>query len=182
MNQKAVRIHECIRSLAQRPNEIISGTVVAGSVDEANCTISVQPSDDGEPISGVRLSAVTGSDSGLILFPAEGSDVVIGCVDGPGEWSLLLAAELAKVTCKIGHVHCIIDQEKISLINQDTVFNVLDHAFKMATSAESLGGLLRDLVSYIMALTVATPAGTSSVPINSPSFNSLLTRIGNLLT
>ena len=182
MNKTAIRIGDSIRNIAYKPNEIISGIVVAGSVDLTEYTMSVQPADDGAPIAGVNLNAITGSSDGVILVPADGSNVVVGCVDGPGEWVLLRASELVKVIVTIGAVTLNMDGSTIQLQNSDVVLQMTDSLFKLNTPGESFYNLLKDLINYIAALTVPTAAGTSGVPVNVASFNALLPRLDHLLT
>ena len=52
MTKNSVKISAGIRALTRQPNEIISGVVVAGSVDEGNQTISVIP--DGQDKSNTQ--------------------------------------------------------------------------------------------------------------------------------
>ena len=182
MTKNTAKIKSGIRTLAGSPHEIISGTVVTDSVDSSDYTISVQPSDDGDAIHGVRLNAVTGDGNGVILFPSENSNVIIGSIDGPGEWVLLRASEITKAVIKIESVNCLVDSRQVNIQNGRMVFNVSDSVFKMNAASESLYQLLKDCFTYLTALTVPTPSGTSSVPVNVADFNNLITRIDNLLT
>ena len=166
-------------ALAYHPNEIISGTVV--SVDTSAYTISVQPSDDGAPIDGVTLNTVTGSDNGVVIFPAAGSDVIIGRVDGPGEWTLIKTGEITKASVKIGNITCVADNTKVTVTNNNVILEISDSAFKLNTASESLFQLLQDLITYITALTVPTSTGPSGVPANVADFTALLSRLNNLL-
>ena len=182
MNQKTSKISAGLRALAHKPNEIISGTVVPGSLDMAGNTITVQPSDDGEPIEGVRLNAIMGDANGLVLYPADNSNVVIGSIDGPGEWILLRASDLVKLTATISNVSMEIDDSNITFTNSGLIFNISDTLFKVSTGGDSLHNLLQDLIKDITLLTVSTGTGVSSTPVNTASFNTLITRLGNLLT
>ena len=182
MTKNIAKIKEGLRALAHRPNEITSGTVVPGSVNTAECTMSVQLTDDSAPIEGVLLNTVAGNNNGLVLFPKDGSDVVIGTIDGPGAWTLIRAGELTKAAITIGNVTYEIDETQVNVKNGNIVFNVGTDVFKMNTPGESLFQLLNDLITGITLLTVGTGVGPSTVPINVATFNSLLTRLNNLLS
>ena len=181
MNRNTAKINAGIRRLASKPNEIISGTVVSGSIDTGENTITVQPA-EGAPVAGVRLNAITGDNNGMILIPEEGSNVIIGSIDGPGECVLLRASEISKASVTIGDVNWVMDGDNITLQNSNVVLNLSESLLKLSTASESLFTLLRDLIKCITLITVPTPAGTSGAPLNVPDFNSLQTRLSNLLT
>ena len=182
MNKNAAKIRTSIRTLVSKQYEIISGTVISGSVDADALTMSVQPSDGGMPIDGVMLSTIINTDRGLVLFPSDDSNVVIGCIDGPGEWTLIKANKVDRVYIKLNSLTYEMDTEHISIQNGDTVLKLSDSLFMMKTGSENMFTFLKDLLTYIKALTVPTPSGTSGIPINSSDFDSLITRLDNLLT
>ncbi len=181
MNKNTAKIKSGIRELADKDNEIISGTFVAGSFSSISNTISVLPSSGGLPIEGVMLNTITGSTNGFIIYPADGSNVVIGTIDGPGEWILLRAADLVKAAITIGTVVYEIDNTQVSIVNGALTLNVGNTVFKMNTATDGLYALLHDLISAITMLTVPTTGGPSGVPINVLAFNALLTRLESLL-
>ena len=180
MSKNAARINAGIRALTSQPYEIISGTVV--TVDTSAYTVTVQPPGDGAPIEEVRLSAITGFGDGLVLLPKADSNVIIGSVDGPGEWVLIRASEITNATLKIGHVVYEMDESNIRVQNNNVLLNVGNSVFKMNTAGESLFQLLQDLITYTSALTVSTSTGPSGPPLNISDFNSLLSRLTNLLS
>ena len=182
MNRNTSKIKEGIRSLANQPYEIISGTVVAGSVDTHACTMSVRPSDRDTAIEGVLLNAITGSGDGMVIFPRDGSNVIIASVDGPGEWTLIKASEITKATITIGNAKYEMDNSAVNIQSGSVVFNVSTSSFKLNTASESLFQLLKDLITGITLLTVGTSTGPSSVPVNVATFNGLITRLSNLLS
>src|ERR1043165_160054 len=137
MSKNAAKINEGIRQLATNAVEIISGTTVPGSVDEDNFTLSVQPTDGGASIENVILNAVAGNPNGLILFPKDGSNVVIGSIDGPGEWTLIKTDELSKARITIGGVKYEMDDTQLTVQNGSVIFNLSDSVFKMNTASES---------------------------------------------
>ena len=182
MSKNTAKIKAGIQVLADKPYEIISGTVVAGSVNTSEYTMSVLPTNGGEPIAEIMLSTITENNSGLVLIPKDGSNVVIGSVDGTGEWTLLKANELDKATITIGNVIYEIDAAQVNIQNGSSVLNIGSSMFKMHTASESLFGVLKDLITGITLLTVSTSAGNSTVPVNIATFNDLLTRLNNLLS
>ncbi len=181
MNKNTAKIKSGFRELAANENEIISGTVVTGSFNSSTNTISVLPTGGGLAICGVLLNTITGSTNGFIIYPADGSNVVIGTIDGPGEWILLRAADLVKAGITIGNVVYEIDNDQVSIVNGALTLNVGTTVFKMNTATDGLYALLHDLITAITLLTVPTTGGPSGVPINVLAFNALLTRLGSLL-
>lgn len=182
MSKNTAKIREGFAALSEKSPEIISGTVVPGSIDTGALTCRVQPTDNSAPIEGVMLNAVAENSNGLILFPKDNSNVIIGCVDGPGEWTLLRASEIDKAQITIGPVLCEIDANRVEFKNGSVVLDIGAAVFKMNTAGESLYQLLKDLVTGISVLEVVTAGVTSSVPTNAATFTSLLTRLNNLLS
>ena len=101
MTKNISNIKAGIVALTHRTNELISGTVVPGSLDEDSYTISVLPTAGTDAIDGVLLNAITENGNGLILFPADNSNVIIGSIDGPGEWTLIRASDITIGTSKV---------------------------------------------------------------------------------
>lgn len=179
MSKNAARINAGIRALAHKPFEIISGTVA--STDAGAGTMTVKPADDGEAINNVRLSAITGSTDGLIIYPDADSNVVIGTIDGPGEWVLLKASKITKAVIKIGSVSYEMNDSKVTITNSNTILDISDTVFKVKTASESLFDIINDLITQITLITVPTSAGPSGVPVNATAFTTIATRLGNLL-
>lgn len=182
MNRNLVRIREGIQSLTSGQYELISGTVVPGSVNLTDYCVTVLPTNGEVPVDGVMLSSVINNGNGLIMVPADGSNVVIGSVDGPGEWSVIKASDVIKVIVTIGSVRFEMNDAHVNIQNGSVQFDISNSVFKVNTPSESLYQLLKDCFTYITALTVSTPSGTSSFPINVADFNNLITRLDNLLT
>ncbi len=180
MTKNAAKISEGIRALTKRPYEIMSGSVVAGSVDEVNQTISVIPDGLDGKIEGVMLGAVSAATDCMVMLPKEGSHVVIGSVDGPGNWILLQPSEVTKVLVSIGNTSCTISESGVQIESGSTVFKV-ESLIKIATASESMYGILNDLITAITLITVPTSTGPSGLPVNAASFNTIATRLSNLL-
>ena len=76
---------------------LMTGKVVAGSVDMGalTCTVQLTGDDTTAPTEGVQLNVVTpGSGTGMILFPADNSNVIVGSVDGGGSYQLIWCDQL----------------------------------------------------------------------------------------
>ena len=181
MSKNGAQLKTAIKELAIQPYEVRSGTVVAGSLDTTEYTITVQTEEEGAAIAGVRLNGITGTDSGCITYPKEGSHVVIASINGPGEWVLLQASELTEAVLKIGAVTVTINEAAIRAVNSNVILDIGDTVFKMNTASESLHGLLKDLLTHIKAITVTTSMGPSGLPINLADFVALEARLDNLL-
>jgi hypothetical protein len=181
MTKNTAKIKAGITLLAHKPYEILSGTVVSGSVDTEANTISVQTGIDSMPIQSVMLTAVAGENSGLIIVPKEGSHVIIGSIDGPGHWVLLRASELTNVILRIGAVRLQVDDNGIKIESGNAVLDI-GSLIKINTSGESLFTLLNDLITAVSLLTVGTHSGPSTPPVNVASFSALIPRLNNLLS
>lgn len=110
------KIIEGIRQLTHKPYELVSGTVVPGSVDadEYTCSIRLTHMDDTDtPLANVMLSAVTENGNGVIRIPADGSNVIIGSVGGRGQYFLVHCSNLAKVLVTIGDTTCQVDGDGV---------------------------------------------------------------------
>lgn len=113
---RARKITDAITGLGNKHIELLSGVVVAGSVDLAEYTCSVLLSsqdEDDEPMPGVLLSSVTENGNGVILVPADGSNVIIGSIDGPGEHFIVRCSDLVKVVVTIGDTTLVMDGSSI---------------------------------------------------------------------
>jgi|GEM_PF-473765 len=116
MSQLETQIALAIGDIAQKaknrgrlryPN--MPGKVVAGSIDTAalTCSVILDIDDDGsaEPIqtTGVTLGVKPdGSTNGLILYPADGSNVVVGELEDGSGWTLLRCSDLTRLQVVIG--------------------------------------------------------------------------------
>ena len=109
-------LKDIFKSLGRDPRlHIVVGTVTEVDIDKL--TIDVQPADGGAPIEDVRLRAsVDGQSTGLILIPAIGSSVVIGCIDGDDtQPAVLLCSEIEKASITIDGVVLEVSPSGISL-------------------------------------------------------------------
>jgi hypothetical protein len=69
----------------------------------------------------------------------------------------------------------------VKIESGNTVIEV-ESLIRIATASESLHGILNELITAITLITVPTPAGPSGVPVNAATFNTIVTRLSNLLS
>lgn len=166
MSKDQRNIQQSIRAISHREIEVLSAIVV--SVDESAFTMEVRPSlyedADVETIT-VTLNAISNNGNGYILYPSINSHVVIGSVDGPGEYTLIRASDITKAVVKIG----------------DQVLTMDGNKYGFVKGSESMKKLLDDLIIAIKAITVTTSTGPSGIPINATDFNNIKTRVDNFL-
>jgi hypothetical protein len=179
MSKNGLRIRRAIKELAKSEPEILSGTVVAGSLNTGLQTVNILVSDSSRQIEGVSLSSISGNGNGLIIVPKDNSNVIIGSVDGFGAWTVLKTNELKQVLLKIGDALLDINGTDISVKQGDTVMQLTETAVKIGTSSESMFDLLKDLVDAIKTITVA---GTPIDGTATTNLTLLSSRINNLLT
>ena len=180
MNRDSVRILSGLRELSRRPNELVSGKVVVGSVDIEGNTMSVVLSGSGKIIDNVLLKATGDGPDGVITIPEEGTDVVVGSIDGPGQWTMIQASKVARWQVKMDDRSVVVSTESID-INSGTAHIKLGEKISVSVGAENLYSLLYDILDAIKLITVTTSSGPSSVPVNVLAFDAILLRLNNLL-
>jgi len=181
MTKNAAKIKAGIKALTHKPYEIVSGTVVPGSIDMEQYTISVQPSDGSDPIESVMLNAISADGNGMILYPIDGSSVIIGTIDGPGEWTILKACDLVKIVVMIGANVIEMDTNQIVFTQGSAMLTMTGGKFSMKNGSTDLNTLLGNILSHILAMTVSTGTGPSGTAINTPDFLSDQSSLGELL-
>ena len=147
MNKNRAQIKAGIRSLAAQDYNIIGGTMVAGSTDAAAGTISVLPADGRPAIDGILLGVVTENENGIIVYPSDDSDVIIGSANGSGTWFLLKASTITKATIKIGGSSSTITDGLIQF--NDGSLGGLTKTQELKTQLDKTTTLLQHLVATI---------------------------------
>lgn len=111
------KIKQGLRNITAAGYEIFSGT--AKNVDEGSGLMDVvlDDNEDGDPVPGVRLRALTDVMDGVLVIPEEGSDVIIGSIYGAGYYFLIMASKVEKFIVKIGAMSLVIDQNGIVFNN-----------------------------------------------------------------
>ena len=99
---------------------VMMGSVVAGSVDEeqGTCKVLLSVNDENTQTDGVLLSAKLGNVTGLLLYPADDSIVLVAEINGPGMYGIVQCSQLNKVIVKIGIITLHITDSGI-MINGD---------------------------------------------------------------
>jgi hypothetical protein len=164
MSKNTAKIRAGLKALTAKYTEILSGVVVG--INETDATISVLVTGHEDPVEEVKLNAVSNNNNGWIIYPDINSDVIIGCIDGPGEYTLLRASNITKAIITIG--------------NQ--VFTMDGNKYGLVTGAESLGKIMSDLMDKMLAMTFTNGAGTTSPANNSTDLSNIKTRLNNFLT
>ncbi len=165
--QIAHKIQEIAASSAGGKITVFSGSVVAGSVNTSELTCSVLLSIDNlmAPTECILLNPVTDNASGMVLYPADNSNVIVAQIDGPCKYAIIRYSEITKAVITV----------------DNTVFTMTNAGYKIERGSVSLTSIMQNILNHIMALTVTTPSGPSGVPINLSSFTSDLSDLNNLL-
>ena len=133
---------------ANRPT--VLGTIA--DVDEASRTCTLD--DDGVPMTGVRLQAVTGGDKGVLIVPKNGALALAVRVEESEDWMLIDCSEIDKISIVIGG-------STVELTNGLTQFNggKLGGLVKIKELEENLNSLK----DFVEAINTALPSAFSAV-------------------
>ena len=123
---------------------IMHGVVKSVNEDTGTCVVLLTVNDDEAPTEGIMLSAVSMNSNGFILYPAVGSNVVVGEVDGPGKWCLLKCSNLTKVH-----------------LNGDSLGG-LTKTLELKTQINKLNSLVTHLVAVINGAAIPEPGSGAS--------------------
>jgi len=164
MSKAQRKIAEGLKRMVAHDMEIMTGVVQ--SVDTDSNTMSVLLTNDEDAIEGVLLTAISGTNAGVIPIPAVNSNVVVCTLDGGGEWMLLKASAIDKWVVTIGNMVLTMDGDK----------------YGITIGTESLLKILNDLTAKIALMTFTNGAGTTSFPNNVTDINAINTRINNFLS
>lgn len=129
-------------------------------VDASLKTCTVRPLEDGPDILEVRLSAEQSPVNGIIPIPAVGSWVIVGNTANE-QPHIVMYSELDSYTIVFGN----------------TEYKLSEDGLKLAVGSNDLKDGMQDLKSALMALTVNTPVGASSVPCNITDIQTALDKI-----
>lgn len=169
MGQKDREAAELIESIANKKQgglrfPVMSGTVVAGSVknDELVCKVQLSiDDDDSTATEGVLLNAVSLNSNGMILYPADGSNVLVAEVDGPGsKLAIIRCSDLVKMQVTIGGTTFTIINGKVKA--EDGAGAVLEMSggmFKLSNATGSLGSMIDGLMDDLIGAAMTTGGG-----------------------
>lgn len=140
------------------------GTIKA--VDERVKAVDVVM-DSGHVIRDISLDVIRNGNSGLIVFPAVGSTVVVGFIENRPELPLIISST---TTDKI-----------FVTIGDNTEMQITENGFTIMRGSSSLKKTLSDLCDAIGQLTVTTGTGPSGIPINKLQFDAIKEDLDNYL-
>lgn len=142
---------------------LLSGVVQSVNAGALTCAVVLSAHAADSETDDVYLNAKL-DNNGLVLFPAVGSVVWVAEIDGAGQWGVVRCSELTKMAVKIGN----------------STMKVTAAGLTFERGGVSLKSLLTDVLNHIMALTVSTATGPSSVPVNVADFASDLNHVSTI--
>lgn len=90
-----------IAGTAQPQLPIMSGVVKEVNEEEGTCGVDLSVDDEDTTTSGIMINAVTHNNNGVLLIPAQNSNVWVAEIDGPGKWGIIKCSNVEKVIIKI---------------------------------------------------------------------------------
>ncbi len=162
MSRKNKLLQDALKQLHINTPHLVSGILNNINATQGTCTLCTA---EGLLIEGVQLKTLKNNNYSLLLVPQEnswGHALQIGEPD-----YLLIAADTL---------------DKCLLQTTEGLFQLDDSGFILQHKSESLGPILSDLLNTIMALTVPTNAGPSSIPSNITDFQTIQQRLQNLFS
>lgn len=153
---------DLIRSAMQRAfrvdNSAIAAEVLAVDDSVMQCRVRLVENPD-LVLEGVRLRAVDDAqDQGFVLLPKVGSSVLVAQIRNTSAYYVAMFSE--------------VDAARVLLSGGK---------LRVEKGGESLGKVLDDLISAILALTVTTSVGPSGTPINFLDFQNVAIRLKTIL-
>ena len=152
---------------------IMSGNVVAGSVDTdmGTCTVLM---DIDDPVTsgtaGVTINVWLQDANGFMLYPKDESAVLVAEVNGPGMWSIIKCSDLVKVLVTIDNNIIEMDTNQIQLTQGAAVMTIAGGCFNFKNGSKNLTTIMQNILDHIQQLKVGTGTGPSTVPINVSDF------------
>ena len=187
MSQNAKKGAQLIREIANGGKRglrfpIMSGVVVAGSVDVENgvCSVILDVNDDSVATGGVTLNTVILNQNGMLLIPADNSHVLVAEVNGPSMLTLIKCSNLLNVKILMGNTRVSVTDGEVSVDINGSHLTVNDK-LSYSNGSGSLKTVMDNILTHIQALTVSTGTGPSSVPVNVADFAADQSDLDNLL-
>ena len=179
MSERTEAIRKKILEMFSGNDQVFPVTIKSVDEDEFTCTVLF----DGElEYTDVRLRSIIDSDKqGFCFIPTVGSMVQVGRIADSEQLFVALFSEVDKVLMNSGSLEVIVDQSKVEVKKGNTTFKQTEAGFTLTKDSEGLKKILQDLITAITQLTVPTGVGPSGMPINTTAFQSIKTRVGNLM-
>lgn len=145
------------------PSTIVNAKVV--SVDENEATVVVTLV-SGLEIDDVRIRSVIKAGNKAILIPKEGTNILIGQIEGEHDYVVIAVEDIEKILYEFGTVKMQVD----------------DGGFLLKKGAENMQKLLKDILDAIIAERHLTKNGPTIklAPTSELRFTNLKTRVANL--
>jgi hypothetical protein len=157
------QIRAGFKRMAKQDGPAVTNIAKVKSVDENKATCILVDEDDQE-IYDVRLRPVLSGNKSFILVPKVGTYVLAVRVEDDEDWMIIAADEVTKVGYYVGK----------------TIFELEDKV-NIEAGGESLGGLIDDLFAAIGNMVFVTPAGNTTLLVNTAEFLTLKTRFKKVL-
>lgn len=152
-----------IRSAIQKLSKQDIYESVLGKIKEVDTSVktcTVTPLEDAPDILEVRLSAVQSPPNGIIAIPTIGSWVIVGqtATDQP-------------------HIVMFSELDSYSILFGNTEYKLTEEGLQLSVGSNDLKEGLDALKTALLNLTVMTPQGQSSIPINQTDINNAFSKI-----
>lgn len=108
-------IRDAIRQLAKPDGETVALVCTVDKVDKAARTVDCTPINEDAPLLGVNLQANQESDFGLVLFPEEGSYVVVGFVADGAAGVVLTTDKVESAELVIGEASAVMTANTLTI-------------------------------------------------------------------
>lgn len=148
-----------LAAMGSKDNELLSGTVVAGSVSESamTCTVRIMMLDEDVP--GVLLNVTENNVKGFIPLPADDSNVWMGWIDG--ELCVLKCAVAKKVLVDVGQVLITCNDVQFNGGANDGLVKIKDLVSRLNKVESALSDLISKYNTHIHTTTATIGAGSA---------------------
>lgn len=152
-------IAKAIKEISKRgqPQEMYSLVATVTAVDTAERTCDVQPVNGDAEIFRVRLQAAINGDSGAVMIPTVGSEVVVTFLNEKTGY-VALCSELDRVELVVDGITVELNGLGLRLASEQS---------DIKTEINALVDTLSGLVTTLQTFQVVTPAGPSTVATGS---------------
>jgi hypothetical protein len=177
MSKLEQQIAQTIKHIADNRQKaggvIMSGTVVAGSTNTDAQTVSVVLSinDETNPSTDIMLNAVTLNMNGLILYPADNSNVWVTEVDGSGKYGVIKCSDVVKAIVTINGVVFEMDERQVQVTQDNAVMTMSGGKFSIKNDSQDFKTLMDTHFSNLAQMTFTNGAGTTGPANNVAALN-----------
>ncbi len=108
-----VELYESMKRVFKNNNAVMTGKVLEVDQEKCTCTIDV----GGQKFLNVALRSIVSDDMGFVLFPEEGSKILIVRFDNSNRLFMLNAEKLEKIHVKIADTKLVLKGNEIIINN-----------------------------------------------------------------